>query len=264
MTRSPMPDRSLFFDQPVGSIVQECPRQVGPPGGKWDVNCILNILCKNDPGVVADLAATDVTAVDSLTWDDLHFNGKKWLNEHFDGRKWVPGGPVGLGGWDPDAGELVVLSKQSCEDATTTIYHELIHKHQPRGMDWSAAEREAYTKTEQWTIDRGLKGQGHGALRVKVWKRDGKGKLVKDKKGKLVLDHYEVKPAAIDAQVKTYPTKPGPRPVEADEKGNRTKWWDPAKKTYFWQPSRFCESVPGPERRTGEDYKKKSDWKCPP
>lgn len=121
-----MPDGPMFSDQPVGDVVQPCDaRQAGAGGGgPWDVPCILKILCNKDASVVSDLSGTQVTAVDSLTWDDLHFDGAKWVIDN----------PVGLGGYDHGSGELVVLHKQPCEDAATTMYHELIHKHQPPGI----------------------------------------------------------------------------------------------------------------------------------
>jgi hypothetical protein len=124
----------------------------GQYDGKWTIAEVLKILCPKDKDVVDDLAHTDVEIADKIYYDDPYYDGVQWGLRRFDGG----------GSWDGE--KLLVLASGSAPDAASTIYHELVHKHQGSGMSWQEMEIDAYYRTEQWTIDRGL--PGNSDLRV--------------------------------------------------------------------------------------------------
>lgn len=240
-----MPDGPLFSDRSVDSPVMPCRQAKKPNPKKWDEDCVLKILCKNDKKVVDQLAKTKVTKADDIYFEDPYFDGKKWTTKKF---------PAG-GSADPVAKEITVLSATSCEDAATTFYHEIWHQNQPPGMGWpEPSEDDAYYNTEQWTIDRGLPSQGTG-LRTKDPKT---GKIVPDKKAirKLVQNEYPSPPPPVKG-------KPQPRPIAADKKKNLTKVRDPATGKTSWRPSKKGDTFAGPEVRDNEKTIDPKKWKCP-
>jgi hypothetical protein len=118
----------------------------GEYDGEWTIAEVLKLLCPGDKDVVDDLAHTDVEIADRIYYDDPYYDGARWGTRRFDGG----------GSWDGE--KLRVLTRGSAQEAASTIYHELVHKHQDSGMSWQAMEVDAYYRTEQWAIDRGLPG----------------------------------------------------------------------------------------------------------
>ncbi len=118
--------------------------QALPPPGNWNLQCILDILCKQDKDVVAKLANLRVDAVDPLIYDDPIYKNGKWTTKPF------PAGGT------QQRGVIQITRDISCMAAACTLYHEMIHAGQPRSMSWAEKEYDAYKRTEQWAIDRGL------------------------------------------------------------------------------------------------------------
>lgn len=122
-------------------------RQGGLGTGKWDLKCLLSILCKKDKDVVNKASRTKITAVDPLVFDDPIYQGGKWTTKPF-----YAAGTQG-------GGKIQMVRDMSCEEAAVTLYHEVLHSEQPSSMSWPEKEYDAYKRTEQWTVDRGLPGQ---------------------------------------------------------------------------------------------------------
>jgi hypothetical protein len=53
-------------------------------------------------------------------------------------------------------GTVSINNDSNCEDAATAIFHEVTHSDQPASMPGSQAEYDAYYKTEEWRIKKGL------------------------------------------------------------------------------------------------------------
>lgn len=233
-----MPEGPLFTDKEVRSTTMPC-RQSVKKAGKWDVPCVLKILCKKDKNVVALIRTKlELKKADQIYWMDHHFNGKKWVLKKFPGGGWASGNKV------------MILSKSTCKGAASTFYHEVWHTKQPPGMNYCIAEKDAYYNTELWTIKRNLPGQLGGSMRTK----DSKGNEIPDSK-------------AINAVVKTYPGCHGPvtspRPIGFDAKNNKTKVRDPVTKKESWRKSKYCDSVAGSYHEKNVKTVPKSSWKCP-
>jgi hypothetical protein len=241
-----MPNGPLFSNQPADSTVESCPPRQAKKGGakKWDVPCILKILCKNDKKIVEQLAKTTVNTADEIYFEDNYFDGKAWTIKKF---------PAG-GSANPAAKEITILTKASCEGAADTFYHEIWHQNQPAGMGWpEPSEDDAYYNTELWLIERGL--PGNPDLRTKDAKT---GKVVPDKKAirELVQKEYPGPPPPVKGV-------PQPRPIDSDKAKNLTKVEDPVTRKTSWRPSKKGDIYDGPEKRINPKTIKKSDWKCP-
>lgn len=134
-------------------------------GGRLRTGSVLKVLCPKDKAVVDELAKTDVRVADEVVFDDQYYDGSQWTTRRFE-----------AGGiQDPSNNRIVLLNGTPPESAATTLYHEVHHKGQDGSVLWKDREIEAYTRTEQWAIDRGLPGQG--GLRKQVgdgrWVPDG-------------------------------------------------------------------------------------------
>ncbi|MEO1082193.1 MAG: DUF4150 domain-containing protein [Pseudomonadota bacterium] len=115
--------------------------------GKWDINCLLDILCKEDEADVKKASKLKITAVDPLVFDDPVYKGGKWTTQEFHA------------GGTQSANEIQMVRDMSCEDAAVTLHHELLHSEQPDTMSWPEKEYDAYKRTEEWSLSRGLPGQ---------------------------------------------------------------------------------------------------------
>lgn len=115
--------------------------------GNWDIDCILKILCKQDKDVVKKANKIKIVAVDPLIFDDPIYKNGKWTTK-----------PFPAAGTQKQ-GEIQMVRNMSCEEAATTLYHEVLHSEQPNSMSWPEKEYDAYKRTEEWTIKRGLPGQ---------------------------------------------------------------------------------------------------------
>ncbi len=236
-----MPDEMLWPETRVGSPVQACRQVKKAKAKKWDMPCILKIMCAKDKAVI-DHARTKVNLykVDRVFFDDNYFDGKKWVIKTFEA-----GGTSG-------GGDITFLSGDNCENAATTLYHEIWHDKQPAGMGWPhPAEDDAYYNTELWTIERGLPGQQGDDLRMK----DAKGKLVPDKT------------AIKDSVDRAYPVPTTAPPdwqiVDIDKKGNQTQWRNRKTKAKVWKASTKGDTLAGPEQTVGKTLVDSKTVKCP-
>lgn len=231
---------SEFSETSPDAVVVECRKGSLAKKQAWDVPCVLKVLCKFDGFVVKDLNKLNVNKYDRIQFMDHVYDGKQWVLDPFEA------------GGTAQGNNVTILSGESCESAATTLYHEWWHTTQPASMNHCDKEREAYTNTEEWTIVRGLGGQGD--LRTK----DSKGNDIADK-------------SAIEAVVKTYPgcgqgqTSTDPYPIDFDAKRNQTLQYDPVSGKETWRPSRKNDRVEG--KRVNTPSKPipvpKSAWKCP-
>jgi len=155
-------------------------RQTSPPSSKnWDIDCILEILCKKDKDVVKKAKKLNVSKVSPIIFDDPIFKNGKWTTEEF------------IAGGTASGKDIEMIEDMSCEEAATTIYHEVWHTDQKSGLSLADAEYDAYYNTEKWTIKRGLPSQGSG-LRT----TNAKGETVASLGGAkdFVHRHYPVTP----------------------------------------------------------------------
>lgn len=234
-----MPDPSVFPDAPVPSVTEPC-RAKGKKGPKgWDVPCVLKILCAQDGNVIQGLNALNVVKYDSITFLDHKFDGAKWVVDPF------PAGGTAQGR------DVTILSGTSCEAAACTLYHEWWHTTQDPNMNHCDMEREAYEKTEEWAIKRGLPGMQLRKLEKKKWIPDQ---------------------AAIEKVVRSYPgcgsgeTSADPVIKDYDPVKNLTKVYDPKTKTTSWRASKKGDKVDARDPVTEPPLPvpvSKADWKCP-
>jgi hypothetical protein len=234
-----MPEGPIFSDDPVGSPVAVC-RASGKKASSWDMACLLKTLCKKNKDVVDHVRNNvDLYKVDRVYFEDPYFDGSKWTTKHFEA-----GGTSG-------GGEITFLSKDSCEDAATTLYHETWHDKQPAGMGWPhPAEDDAYYNTELWTIEQGLPGQAGPRLRTK----DAKGKIVPDKTeiARYVDDAYPVPAAPPDWSI-----------TDFDAKTNQTRWRNSKSGAVAWKPSVKGDTTAGPQITKGKAKIPSKAIKCP-
>ncbi len=132
----------------LGGVIQP------PVFSKWDLDCVLKILCKQDRDIVQKAQKLNVKKVGPTIFDDPVFKDGKWTTEEF------------IAGGTAQGSNVNIDENLSCEAAAVTIYHEVWHTDQESGMSMVEAEYDAYYETEKWTIKRGLPGQGSG-LRAK-------------------------------------------------------------------------------------------------
>jgi hypothetical protein len=116
-------------------------------GLSWDVDSLLKILCDKDKDVVKKAGTIKVLAVDPLVFDDPIYQGGKWTTKEFHA------------GGTQSPGKIQITRNMSPKDAATVLYHELIHADQPDTMSWPEKEYDAYKRTEEWSIERGLPSQ---------------------------------------------------------------------------------------------------------
>jgi len=137
-------------------------------------------MCPQDAQALRDLKNANViiNVYSQITFQDEKFDGKNWAPNPF---------PAGGSAYEDVLGRkhIDAVLTASTDDNAATLYHEAVHTQQPASMQHPQTEYDAYTKEEQWRIDRGLQSGGHRK---------------QDKSGKDVVDQ-----AAIHATVDTYP-----------------------------------------------------------
>jgi len=121
--------------------------KVSCPDTPWDVKCILDIFCKGD--------AADRDVVTKLPKLTIHRREVKEVHyKKFVGGTWVDDGFTSGGS---ASGTTVWVNQDTkCCDAAATFFHEVAHTDQPGTMAGSQREYDAYFKTEQWLIKKGL------------------------------------------------------------------------------------------------------------
>jgi hypothetical protein len=112
---------------------------------KW-INDLREEMCPEEKARLADMKARGVTitAYDKIYFDDQLYDGTKWTTKRF-----VAGGTT-------EGNAIQLLRSDTVRDDATTLVHENIHTQQPASMSWADKEYDAYSKTEQWRVDRGL------------------------------------------------------------------------------------------------------------
>ncbi len=202
----------------------------------WDKACLLKIFCPDDAAVVDQLAKTTLDVSDSITFDDPYYNGTRWTTKTF------PAGGVS----SSEDKRIGLLSGSSCEEAATTIYHEIRHQNQDPSLSFAEKEYDAYTYTETWTIKKGFPSQADpNVMRTK----DASGNTVANVDGikGFVHDNYPVPPPGEDRVV-------GKAPNGDSIVTNGTDTWQR-------KPQRG-DTYPGPMKTKGEHVVKTSKWKC--
>jgi len=126
---------------PKSTAVLNCPDRA------WDVKCILDIFCKGD--------AEDKEVVKKLPRLTVRNREPKEVHyKKFEGGTWVDGGFTS--GGSASGTTISVNNDTKCVDAATTFFHEVTHTDQPAAWPGSQKEYDAYIKTEQWRIKKGL------------------------------------------------------------------------------------------------------------
>jgi len=113
------------------------------------IQCILQ-LCRTDPDIVAR-ASGDLT---------LYSRQPKRIElQRYEGGRWVTKRTVTSGG--TTRGTTVWINRgEDCAKTKEVVYHEVMHT-MPRQQSMNSRDREidAYTRTAQWMIDRGMEGR---------------------------------------------------------------------------------------------------------
>lgn len=78
-------------------------------------------------------------------------------NQKYQGGQWVDGGFTS--GGSANGTKVWVNETTNCCNAAATLFHEVAHTDQPSSMAGSQREYDAYIKTEQWRIKKGLPPQ---------------------------------------------------------------------------------------------------------
>lgn len=139
----------------------------GPTTNYWTIPGLLAVLSARDRALADKIRSGAVTLE---VYRRIHYN-----DPYYDGTKWTTR-PFEAGGQD-GSNIVGMVSTQINEEVAGTLFHESVHDGQPPGMAWRDKEIDAYTQTEQWTIDRGLPSQsGDGSFR----KVDSAGNTVVD------------------------------------------------------------------------------------
>ncbi len=140
-------DKKFHNHENTVNLAGEIQAAVAVAPGNWDIKCLLDILCKQDKNDVKKASKLNIVGVDPLVFDDPVYKGGSWTTKEFHA------------GGTQKAGEIQMVRNMSCEDAAVTLHHELLHSDQPNTMSWPEKEYDAYKRTEEWAIQRGLPSQ---------------------------------------------------------------------------------------------------------
>jgi Flp pilus assembly pilin Flp len=168
----PAPSQSTPSPAPTPAPTPPPPRP--PTPAEQTMRDVKGILCKQDRQVLDDLRnrGVSITVYDSIYFEDPYYDGKQWTTQRTD----VLGTNSGT--------QIQMVRTQSVEDQAETLYHEAWHSHQPASMKQRDKEYEAYTKSAEWRIARGLVPADF---------------VKKDKAGKYVVDSAAIK-RHVDSQ----------------------------------------------------------------
>ena len=120
-----------------------------PPPGSWTVQCILDIFCKGDSQDRDVVAKLPRLTVNNRQPKQVHY--KRYHNG-----SWEDDGFESAGSASRTTRTVSINNDNNCQDAATTFFHEVTHTDQPASMSDSQAEYDAYYKTEEWRIKKGL------------------------------------------------------------------------------------------------------------
>lgn len=164
----------------------------------WTVDCVLKFLCKKDKKVVDQLQRTTVVVTKPIVFNDPYYDGKQWTTREF----------IADGTSDASQKMIEISDDQSCARALDTFYHEIRHQNQPQKWTSAQMEYDAFYKTEEWLIARGLPGN------PQLRRKDAKGNIVPDRDA---INAYVEREYPVPKKVKG---KQPPYPVDKDAKGN--------------------------------------------
>jgi hypothetical protein len=126
---------------PKSTAIQKCPEEA------WDVKCILDIFCNGDK--------EDKEVVTKLPRLTVHRRTPKQVHyKRYESGAWVDDGFKS--GGSARGTTVWVNADTNCCNAAATLFHEVTHTDQPESMAGSQREYDAYFKTEQWRIKKGL------------------------------------------------------------------------------------------------------------
>jgi hypothetical protein len=116
-----------------------------PPPEQWFKD-ILSKLCPDDKGLLDNLRnkGVNVTGYDKIYMDAPYYDGTQWTTRR-----------LNASGMHYDD-QIDLITTRPPGEMASTLYHEGIHAGQPNTMTLSEKEYEAYTKTEEWRIKKGL------------------------------------------------------------------------------------------------------------
>ena len=238
----PSPGGGSAFQGPLRSTLPEStnpdedPERNGGAGSKKTdparatklIASVLKAMCPQDAAFLKDLKArgVKVTAVDSIFFADPYFDGTKWTTRPF------PAGGTTLN-------KSVKIAVSSSDDANAlTFYHEATHTGQPATMAWRDMEYDAYTKTEQWAIARGLPAHDPSFRKV-------------DAAGNVVVDEAAIR-ARVDGVYPGVTAAPAVPSAGPEETIGRTKSGKTivrrADGTQYVRSPKAGDSFPGPEQ----------------
>lgn len=150
------PNRPSAGTTPAVCSTTPCPAGGSAPGSPPSdpedealIRCILQ-LCRTDRDIVRR-ASRDLT---------LYSRRPKRIElQRYEGGRWVTRRTVISGGTTRGT-EVWINRGEDCAETQETVYHEVMHT-MPRQQSMNSRDREidAYTRTAQWQIDRGVSGR---------------------------------------------------------------------------------------------------------
>ena len=229
---------AIAFGQAVSSRCALALDSLAILGVEWSLPCVLGILCSEDSEVVDALQRFDVRSVSSIDVDHWKYDGSTWSVTK-------TGHPVGAANAHASPPEIYLLRDRSCDSAVRTIVHEVRHQTQPLGSRLSN-ETDAYTYTEQWSIDRGL--PGNRRLRTI------------DSEGRQAVD-----PVAVDAYVRQrYPgTDSASETIVGHRDADGHAEISPVSGGNFFRPPQAQDSHWSAPRFNAPQVLRAEKWKCP-
>lgn len=154
------PIKRMAFNEEILPVFRDSNAQnKAAQTGKWDVACVLKLLCPKDSHIVSEIAKTNVKIYDPTCAPSHTYTGGQWTQ---------PGDVCIQGYTIPGQPEIGISTDQSCEDVAATFVHEVRHRspEQKKYMQQFknaktqdfAAEYDSFYAEEQWRIDRKLPG----------------------------------------------------------------------------------------------------------
>ncbi len=137
---------------PLGEELPPAEEETPMEGGnqRWNVPCLLGILCEQDRSVIDSLHDNMVVqSATRIVADEWTFTGGAWHETHRDNI---------LGINRREEHLVVIRTDRTCAQAATTLFHEVHHEGQSPAVPWETREIEAYTVTAEWNIRRGIPG----------------------------------------------------------------------------------------------------------